>query len=502
MKPEVIMIQPITSLTGSFIRMLPIGLLYATSKIVKDGLPVHILDTRISPSTWEKDLDSLINDHTIVIGITVMSGISILASLKISRHIRNNYPWIKVVWGGPHPTFSPADVLMEPSIDFVIRGYGSEPFNLLLQNLISGENAIPLEGIKGLSWRSDEGDVHHNEISKSFEFIKCMDIPYRLIKNFSNYKHIDNNEIVFPMYSVMGCPYKCAFCSSPATYANFKRKWHPYLVEDVVEHIKMVKERYGATFIYFIDDDSFVDLNHVESIIDEIKRRGIQKIKLGFRGARINEILLMSEKFLKKLVDAGTNTMHVGAESGSDRLLKLMNKNISVEQIIEANKRLSLQPKINIFYNFIVGFPTETLDETKMTRDLILRLVKDNPSCCVIPLNKPRPLPGTDLYALAVNHGYTPPKTLEEWGNYDVESSNYNPEWLSKRHNQFIRMMFICMYFIDNKIFKLSKGNSIRYKLLRILSFIYKPVALFRFKKGLYHFLIEDKLYNLFKRIL
>src|SRR5208283_2747767 len=471
MVPEIIMVQPKTSLTGSFIRMLPIGLLYASSKVVKKGLPVRILDTRLNPSKWEKDLDCLVKDNTLVIGTTVTSGISILESIKISRYIKLHYPRIYVVWGGPHPTFSPEDVLQEKSVDFSIRGYGSEPFYELVLKLNNDKDALHLGEIKGLSYRDGNGNIYHNDMLAAFEFINCNDIPYQLIGSISDYKHIDGNEIVFPIYSVMGCPYKCAFCSSPALYAKFKKKWHPYPVVDVVEHIRMLKDRYGATFIYFIDDDSFVDLQHVENIIDEIKRCDI-KMKLGFRGARINEISAMSDEFLVKLVNAGTNTMHVGVESGSDRLLKLMNKNITVDQIVKANRKLSRHPQIKIFYNFIVGFPTESLEETKMTRDLILRLIDDNPSCCIIPLNKPRPLPGTDLYDLALRHGYIAPKTLKEWGKYDVESAAYNPEWLSEKHNKFIRMMFICMYFIDDKIFKLSSGESYKYKLLRILAMI------------------------------
>lgn len=492
------MIQPRTSLTGAFIRLLPLGLLYASSKVVKAGLPVHILDARISHS-WERDLDRLINDNTVIVGISVMSGISIMESIKISRYIKRNYPKIKIVWGGPHPTFSPGDILQELSVDFIVRGYGVEPFYQLVQHIIDSKDALPLEAINGISWRDMNGNIRHNRYTNAFEFIDYRDIPYHLIKSFSDYKHVENNEIIFSMYSVMGCPYKCAFCSSPVYYSEIKKKWEPYSVEEVVAHIKMVKERYGATFIYFIDDDSFVDLKHVENIIDEIGYNNIQ-IKLGFRGARINEILRMSDSFLKKLADVGTNTMHIGVESGSDRLLKLMKKNITVAQIIEANRRLAQHPEIKIFYNFIVGYPTETMEETKMTRDLILKLIADNPSCLVVPLNKPRPLPGTNLYELAIEHGYVPPKNLDEWGRYDVESYNYNPEWLSKEHNKFIRMMFLCMYFVDDKIFKLSIEQSFKFILLRVLALLYKPIASFRFKYGNYHLLLENNIYRILNR--
>lgn len=496
---EIVMIQPRTSLTGSFIQMMPIGLLYASSKLVKFGFPVSLFDARVNPYLWEKDIDALVNDKTKIVGLTVMSGVSVKESIKISRYIKTKWPDIKVVWGGPHPTFSPNDVLRENSVDYVISGYGSESFFQLVCNIAGIQNALDLKKIKGLSWR-DRGKVIINSQSFDFEFLHYKDIPYHLIKNFSDYKYVDTNERVFPMYSVMGCPYKCTFCSSPAQYANLKKKWIPYSVSDVVEHIKMVTEKYEATFIYFIDDDSFVNLKHVENIIDEINRLKI-KVKLGFRGARINEVAKMSNDFLEKLADAGTNNMHIGIESGSDRILSLIKKNTTTKQILEVNRKLAQHKSIKVFYNFIVGFPTETMEETKMTRDLILRLIEENPSCFVIPLNKPRPLPGTELYDLAVNYGYKPPKILEEWGEYDVESSDYNPAWLSDAHNSFIRMMFLCMYFIDNKIIRLSEGNSFRYKMLKTIALLYKPIAMFRFKRGFYQFLLEDKAYSFLKSI-
>lgn len=501
MRPEAILVQPITSVTGAFIRMLPLGVLYAASEAVRAGYPLQILDTRINPATAEADLERLITKQTVVVGFSVMSGISITESVRLSRFIKARYPYITVVWGGPHPTFSPLEVLEEASVDYIIRGYGAESFHALLEYITSPAGNSDPGQIKGLSWRDEQGQPQHNDIAATFEFIDYRHIPYHLIPDLSRYRHIDENETVFPMYSVMGCPYKCAFCSSPALYAGFARKWQPYDVAAVVSHIAMVQERYGATLIYFIDDDSFVDLSHVEAIIDEIARRNI-KVKLGFRGARINEILAMSDEFLQKLAAAGTTSMHIGVESGCNRLLTLMQKNITVEQIRAANRKLARHPEILAYYNFIVGFPTETLEETMTTRDLILQLIEDNPRCIVIPLNKPRPLPGTELYDLALLHGYLPPASLKEWEAYELEASDYNPVWMSDVQNRFVRMMFLCMYFIDSKIFKMTSSTSIKYALVKLMAWLYRPIALFRFKHGIYHFLIEDWIYNAAKRYL
>ncbi|MBF0382584.1 MAG: B12-binding domain-containing radical SAM protein [Magnetococcales bacterium] len=499
---EIIMIQPNTSLTGAFVRMVPLGVLYASSRIIKETeIDLAILDLRIEPTEWQKNLIALKDDKTRIVGFSVMSGFSISESMTISRWIRENWPDVKIVWGGPHPTFSPDDVLAETFIDYVVQGYGRDSFFDLVQNIYNQPNAAPLESIPGIGWRDNGAIAKKNPPGTSFEFIDYQQIPYHLIEDYSVYRHIDD-EVVFPIYSVMGCPYKCGFCSTPAQLRNFRKKWVPYDVEQVVGHIRFLHENHGATYIYFIDEDSFVNLKHVEAIIEGVIAAGID-VKLGFRGARINEILKMDNRFLKMLVDAGTKSMHIGAECGSDRVLDLMEKNITVADILKANRILAGFPELRIFYNFIVGYPTETLEETKETRDLILKLMEENPSCFIIPLNKPRPLSNTSLLKLALEHDYVEPKTLEEWGKYDVESSDYNPEWLSSKHNRFIRMMFLSMYFIDNKIDRLDHGKrGVFFWFLKQLAHIYRPIALFRFKHGIDSFLVEDWVYRFLNKIM
>ncbi|MBF0134694.1 MAG: B12-binding domain-containing radical SAM protein [Magnetococcales bacterium] len=499
---HIVMVQPSTSLTGSFIRMIPLGILYAASRVIRDlQLDVALLDARINPDRWQQDLETCLTPETRIVGFSVMSGFSILESLKITRWIKQHHQEIIVVWGGPHPTFSPEDTLAEPTIDFVIRGYGRDAFHDLVAHVWQRPEAPQKEDIQGLGWRNEWGETRLNPESDQFEFMDYQEIPYHLIADFSVYRHIDGDAMVFPLYSVMGCPYKCAFCSTPAQLAGFRKKWVPYATTDVVNHIRMVKERFGASYIYFIDEDSFVNLAHVEAIVRGVREAGLQ-LKLGFRGARVNEIKRMSDDFLEMLVNAGTSTMHVGVECGSDRILNLMGKHITVADILEINRKLARHPQLRIFYNFIVGYPTETFEETRQTRDLVLRLMADNPSCFIIPLNKPRPLPRTRLYELALNHGYRPPQTLLEWGSYDVESSDYNPEWLSASHNRCIRMMFLAMYFIDNKIHRLHPRNTLFFKILRLLARIYRPIAMLRFRYGIHQFLVEDWVFRLLNRLL
>jgi len=189
-------------------------------------------------------------------------------------------------------------------------------------------------------------------------------------------------------------------------------------------------------------------LRHVEAIIDEIKRRNIT-VQLGFRGARINEIQQMDEAYLTKLAQAGTTILHIGAESGSKRILDLMNKNIAVEDILEVNRKLAKHDGIKAGYNWLLGIPGETLADLHDTRTLTLQLLADNPSAIIFVPNKYRPLPGTEMFKTAIRAGYRPPKKQDEWIGIEVEG-NYRFPWESKEFSRMIDMIQVTSYFIGS----------------------------------------------------
>lgn len=500
-KPSrVIMIYPEQGVSGAYVRHMPLSLLYASVELVQDGFDVKILDTRLHQKDWHKRLKDLLGDDVLAVGISVMSGQPIKNATKIGRYVKSLSPGTPIVWGGPHATFYPENILEgEWSCDYVVSGYASETFHELCLQIQQGEQP---KGISGVCWRH-EGEIHENPLlEKAFEYIDYDKIPYHLIEDYSPYGQLEQEHRIFSMYSAVGCPYQCSFCSSPAQYSNIDgKKWVPLEAAQVVDHIQHVHETYGANYIYFIDDDSFPKLSHVEGIIDEIANRGIN-VKLGFRGARINEIKRMSHEFLDKLAAAGTDIMHIGAESGSDRILKLLRKDSSYDDVIACNRKLAQHPQITAAYNFIMGLPTETLEELKKTRDLMLQLVEDHPNCIIFPPNKFRPLPGTELYDIAKDEwNYEMPDTLEAWANIEVEG-DISTQWYDKEFQRFCNLLLTSSYFVDNKVLRVTEGKTIPYKLVRLLNKLYRPLALFRLRNGLSRALFEYTAFRLVSRLL
>lgn len=491
---RILLICPAMGVLGAFVYHLPLNLLYASIESIKSGFEVDIVDVRLCPDKWREEISSRICSETVLVGVSVMSGTPIGSALAITRWLKNRYPHIHTVWGGPHATFDGHGIMVENGVDFVICGNGSLALARLARWLRNDSDALQLNAIPGLIFRSND-DIHSVSPENCFEQFDYRDIPYYLIeKDLDKYGQLDTGDRIFSMYSAMGCPYKCAFCSSPAQYGSMDKKYEMLLPSVVVDHIDYVHSRFDATYIYIIDDDSFVSLGHVEAIIDEINRRGI-KVGLGFRGARIDEILRMDDAYLKKLAAAGTTILHIGAESGSQRMLDLMKKDCTVQDIIDVNRKLANHPEITAAYNWLIGLPGETLEDLRQTRELIMQLISENRTSIMFIPNKYRPLPGTELFSFAVSHGYKRPETLEEWVDVEVEG-DFRCAWYDDKFAKMVNMMCVTSYFIDNKLFKVKTGSSLKYFFARFAAILYAPVAKLRYRFGVAGFLFEYAVFS------
>lgn len=500
MQKRILLIYPEMGLSGSYVRHLPLSLLYAAVDSLKAGFTVDIVDVRLCPDRWQEEIRRKITPDTILAGISVITGTPVSSALKITRWLKKSYPTLATVWGGPHASFNPEDILCESSVDFTISGYGSRPLARLASALAEHAAEAEFQKIGGLTFRrAVDNKPHAVPPEPLFEQHDYRDIPYHLVDSFMDrYGQLDRSDRVFPLYSTLGCPYGCTFCSSPRLYRDIPKKYELIPPDEVADHIEFLVQRYQASYIYFIDDDSFVDLAHVEAIIDEIGRRKLQ-VRLGFRGARIDEIMRMDDRYLEKLAGAGTDILHIGAESGSQRILDLMRKNVTVAEIIQVNRKLARHPEIKAAYNWMVGLPGETLAELAQTRALVLQIVQENPAAIIFPPNKYRPLPGTQLYAAALSLGYAPPASQEEWGAVEVEG-DFTPPWYTPQFSAAVNMMQVAAYFIDRKFFTLSTGNRLKDLLLRSVSHLYRPIARARYRRGITALLIEHWLYIRYSR--
>jgi anaerobic magnesium-protoporphyrin IX monomethyl ester cyclase len=492
---DILLVYPRLGSQDTVLRDIPLSLLYAAAHSVKNGYQVEILDCRLYPRQWKAKLDAILQRGCSLVGLSVMTGYPITTSLEISQYVRDTYK-VPVVWGGPHPTILPEQTLANPHIDFIIRDWGSEPLCQLISSLKG--RGPGLEEIVGLGFKKN-GRRILNPSTCQFEILDYRSIPYHLVDiDAQHYNRLQGAQCIFPIYTAVGCPYKCAFCMSPSVYGKIKgKKWIPLPVDDVIGHIEYLLEKYRFDRLQIYDDDSFVELDRMRDFFTRYLARGFEsRLRIDFRGVRINELDRMDNAMLELMVKARVEIMAIGVESGSDDTLKRMNKGITVDQILRVNRRLSQYPSMIPHYNILCGTPGETYEDLVRTKDLMVRLVEENPACLVGSAGDWKPYPGSAMTEAAVrNHGLKLPQTLREWARIDsLDADKIVHPWYSRKIDNYIKLLQIAGMVLDQKAEMVSAEARSRWSILNVLSWIarlYRPILSFRLRHNLSSLLIE-----------
>jgi anaerobic magnesium-protoporphyrin IX monomethyl ester cyclase len=501
MKWDGLFIYPKLGAWDDTIRDIPLSILYASAASSKYGFRIKLLDLRLTPKDWIEQVRAVLAEGVRVVGVSVMTGEPIRHALEVSGLVRKYSKDTKILWGGPHPTVLPEQTLSHPDIDFIIRDWGSESTCLLLRHL-AGEN-IRREDIRGLGWK-ENGTIRWGPVHDAFEIPDYKSIPYDLIDiNPDKYNRLKNNDFIFSLFTAMGCPYRCAYCISPATYKKVKgKRWIALPPEEVLDHIAWIAEKYpGVNRLQVLDDDSFVDLDRIRRLLHNYVKSGYHsRFKLDFRGVRINELDRMTDADLALLDEASVEMMLIGVESGSDRVLsELMCKDITVDQIIRVNRRLAEHPKLQPHYNFFCGTPGETLADLRMTARLLLQLAEDNPFCYLGFGADWKPLPGSAMTERAVrDYGLQLPETLSDWSKIDSYQKLRHP-WYTTDFENGIKVLQLAGALLDRKVE--SHSNELGFvvgSLIRLGAGLYRPILRWRVRNGIFLFPIEHMIRNWF----
>ncbi len=505
-KPDILLIYPQLGSWDNLVRDLPLSLLYAAVDSVKNGYKVQILDCRLYSDNWKDKLDILLSSGCDLVGLSVMTGNPISTSLRISKYIKENYD-IPIVWGGPHPTILPEQTLENKYIDYIIRDWGSKPLYQLISFLKN--SSVALTDIHGLGYKKNSKFIL-NQPTCQFEIPDYRDIPYHLVDIKSgDYNRQYDNKLYFPIFTAVGCPYKCTFCMSPAVYKKVKgKKWIPYEVDSILDHIEYLLKRYDFSNLQILDDDSFVDLNRMHDFFLKYIEKGFhKKLTLDFRGVRIDELDRMDNSYLELMEKANVGLLAIGVESGSDETLKRMGKEITVEQILRASRKLKKYLKFKPHYNIFCGIPGETYEDLLKTKELMEILVHENPNCLLGFAADWKPLPGSVMTETAVkDYNLKLPESLEAWAAIDsFDAKKIKHPWYTKEINNYIRLLQVAGTILGQKMEAVSgekKTNVFNiFKLFNILVNLYRPILRIRLKYNLSSFLVEYHIRNFIMKL-
>lgn len=489
---ELIMVYPQVGVYGTIIVDLPLALIHASRLAHSKGYKINIVDCRIDKD-WKNNLVLALKRNPYAVMVSAMTGKPIHYALEVSKIVRENSE-VPIIWGGIHPTLLPMQTLEHPLIDAVVQGDGEVTLYETLKALEEGRS---FHGIHGLHFK-ENGKLIENPKRSPTDLNSLPDEipPYDLV-DFKKYKRAGFTETSFSILTSSGCPHRCTFCHVPATDS----KWIPEGVDRTMRHIKYIMDKYNPDYLYINDNDFFVNLKRAEALFTEMKKEKIDVV-VGFRGTRIDELVRADHKLFSLMEDIGVRELHIGVESGSQRILDYIKKDIKVDDVISVNKKLLKHPKIRPSYNFFTGVPGETEHDLDLTTRLALKLLRENPYAQISSMTEFAPYPGTELYDIAIEYGYQPPKRLEEWADLDPGTAAKKCPWINEERKKLMDVLYFTALFVDRKIEWHFLSNKPHFFLFRNMSKAYRPFARFRMKNHIAVMPVEVHLKNLFYKYL
>jgi len=362
----------------------------------------------------------------------------------LSKAIKQSNKKAKIILGGPLATLCYKTVLNKTNVDICVIVEG-EITIIDLMNNINNPNKV-----KGIAYKSKNNKII---LTKPREYIKNLDkINFPAYHLFSMKKYISNFAIMgkkmrgINILSSRGCPFNCYYCSHVFLFMRETS------IGRVISEIKFLKNKYSIKGIKFFDDLFVFNKRRTIEFCKQIK-----KLNLQWRcSARVDTINL---KILKMMRESGCIGIELGIESGSNKILKLMNKKTSVELNIKAIE-MCKKAKIPLVIQFMFGYMGE---DEKSIQENINFFKKINLPCQFF--NFATPFPGTQLYKYAKENKLI---NLDEdkyllklskmvpifWpkNNVIINLTNFSDNELLRKANYFLAKTRI--NFIKNHIFK------------------------------------------------
>jgi radical SAM superfamily enzyme YgiQ (UPF0313 family) len=304
---------------------------------------------------------------------------------------------IKIVVGGVHASFCCSQMLEQYGADVIVIGEGEVTIAELCLALETGAS---LDSVNGIAYLV-HGAVKLNPPREVIYNLDELPIPdYTYARPF-----IESTGMGFLITS-RGCPVRCTFCSTSSFWGQ---KVRMNSVSRVVDEMEMMLSNYRVRKIFFEDDTFNLGIGRVKEICNEILRRNIN-VEWGC-SCRVSPV---SEEMIALMVKAGCRHICWGVESGSEEMLRRIDKKITLTQVknaFELSKKFSDVMSTGAFT--MVGNPGETKETIQDTINFLNTIsITDRPSTSTLYV-----LPGTLLYEETKKKGFI---TDADWYTHDT----------------------------------------------------------------------------------
>lgn len=432
----------------------PLGIAYLASMLLKAGFDVELLDP-IADNLSEAEFEDILRQKEFdVCGISTVSNAFYLAeaAAKIAKKVN---PKCLVVMGGPHvismQRINRLDTIFEGGcIDFAISGEGEITLVELANALNTGKKDF--SKIAGLVWKHDEKPVI-NKPRADIENLDELPFPaFELLKS-KGYRRTPasfKREPVYPIMVGRGCPYDCVFCNK-----IFGRRVRFRSVDNVIKELIHLKNDLGAKEIRFWDETLTLDKKYIMELCKKMI-----SLRLNLSWTCYGHVNTFDEEAFRWMKKAGCWEIDFGVEGGTDKVLKEINKGITVEQVrrdIKIVKKAGMEARCF----FILGLPG---DDEYSVKETINLAVSSNPDYAMFYLLQV--YPGTRLWDIEAGKGKIGEKMLETYLKKGEIVFYDNSDISREKLTQYLKIAYTKFYkrpsYILDRLMKIRSFGDIK----------------------------------------
>ena len=403
----------------------PLGILAVATPLLRAGYSVRLIDSTITPNFKKRVLEEV--KDAICLCISLVTGPMIRETVEIARAVKEWNSELPVILGGWHPSLLPKQTLEADCVDIIVRGQGEDTLLELVQHLES-RSAIDL--IPGIGFKRNGKLL----LTSERPLKPIVDLPPKAyhIADFDAYQRACGRR--WAMYiSSLACPFNCAYCTNAGVYG---RKWNALPPEQFVEETVDLCERYNLELLWVVDDNFLVDLDRARLIAE-----GLVRVNARFKWsiqATTNLTARLSLEDLKLLRRGGLHQICQGVDSGSPKILKLMNKTFQDFDDIYASAERCLRAGIRPSFNIIFAYPGEGQKELRQTVSFMMDVCRRYRGA-EFWTNIFTPYPGSPVMQRAEELGIQVPSSLEGWADFFPRYTVL--PWLNGRQHKRLQVM-------------------------------------------------------------
>ena len=399
----------------------PVACTSLCSYLIKYGYDPVFYDINAIRPSIDDISEYLMRERFDIIGISAVVSTSYLYTKNLADLIKTVSPHTQIVLGG-NMAAAYEVILRKCKIDICVIGKGEKVLLDLVRHLEKHGNFDPasygLNEIKNIAYLNLEGNTNftgygyeriatddNTEQQPNYELLdKYSDINQYLVDPMTRYDFAydkrsyephRHNKKMATIFTSRGCINKCTFCH------RWIKGYKVIPVKDVIASIKNLIDKYNAGFFCISDECFGENKQWIDEFIDAIKDLDVL-FQVG--GARVS-IVQRDPTVVKRLKDAGLTAIYFGVESGSDKILKIMEKNATKEENLKALKICS-EAELYTIIQLVIGMPGENKETINETIEFLKMSSGDLPYFQEVSTNYLQSLPGTPCYELLRYHGF------------------------------------------------------------------------------------------------